>query len=101
MGSRVSKTGIISATIFLVSFAALFSYLLYSAHTNHADSGEGGILLLPFGMPWIFMFPESARIRSIMPQLLCISALLNTVLLYFIFGGLAALVRKKPAGNTP
>ena len=96
MRSRVSKTGIISAIIFLVAFAAVFSFLLYSARTNHADSGEGGILLLPFGMPWIFMFPESRYIQSIMPQLLYLSTFLNSVIVYFIFGGLAALMRKEP-----
>lgn len=101
MRSRVSKTGIISAIIFLVSFAAVFTFLLYSARTNHADSGEGGILLLPFGMPWIFMFPESRHIQSIMPQLLCFSAFLNSVLVYFIFGGIAALIRKDPGGDRP
>ncbi|NJD90992.1 MAG: hypothetical protein FIA91_05680 [Geobacter sp.] len=95
--SRLSKVGIIAALIFLFSFAASFTYLMESARTNPADSGEGGVLLLPFVSPWVFMIPESLMMSPIHDKLILplmsFFALLNSILLYFLFGGAASIMK--------
>ena len=97
--SRLSKAGIIAALIFLFSFATTFFYLIESARTNPADSGEGGILLLPFVSPWAFMIPESLIMSPIYEKLIIplmsFFALLNSFLIYLFFGGAFALANKK------
>jgi hypothetical protein len=50
------RAGFWGASLFLVAFLSINGLLWYSAKTNKADSGEGGILLIPFLSPWFFLF---------------------------------------------
>lgn len=102
--SRISKVGIISALTFLIIFAASFSFVSHSARTNPGDSGESGILLLPFVSPWAFMIPESLIMSPIYEKLIfplmSFFALLNSFLIYLFFGGAFALTNKKKDPST-
>lgn len=79
-----SKTGFIAAGLFLFVFFALLAWVFFVASKNPADSGESGILLLPFGMPWVMWLP----VEWLGPwsAILCVS--LNALILYCLFGGL-------------
>lgn len=94
--SRISKSGIIAALIFLFSFAATFAFVMESARTNPGDSGESGILLLPFVSPWLFMVPEylirSPNWEKLNTLFIVLSVILNIFLVYFLFGGMASLI---------
>jgi len=96
--SRISKAGIIAALIFLFSFAASFAFVMESARTNPGDSGESGILLLPFVSPWIFMVPadliRSPNWAKLNTLFIVLFVILNTFLVYFLFGGMASLIRE-------
>jgi hypothetical protein len=81
---RFSRGGILVAGLFLFSAAIVFGWIFFVASKNPADSGESGILLLPFAMPWIMHVP-SAWLGPWM-ALGCI--LLNSLILYCVFGGL-------------
>ena len=80
---RLSPGGFVAAGLFLLLATAIFAWIFFVASKNPADSGESGILLLPFAMPWITMMPDAwlgllAAMGSI---------LLNALILYFLFGG--------------
>jgi hypothetical protein len=81
---KTSKLGYAAAAIFLLLAIAVFAWLIYSASTNPADSGEGGVLLIFFAMPWINIIPP----RFINPFSAIGCILFNAVLLYCLFGGL-------------
>ena len=80
---KLSRWGFIAAGLFLSAAASLFAWIFFIASKNPADSGESGILLLPFAMPWIMMIP-SAWLGPFI-GLGCI--LINALILYFLFGG--------------
>jgi len=88
--AKSSKRGYAVAAIFLFVAICVFSLLFYSSSTNPADSGEGGILLLFFAVPWINMMPSG----WIGPFSAMGCILLNALLLYCVFGGLR--LEKKP-----
>jgi len=80
---RASRAGFVVAGGFLLAASAVFAWIFLGASTNPADSGESGLLLVPFASPWIRLIPASwlgmgAGVGSI---------LLNALLLYCIFGG--------------
>lgn len=81
---RFSKSGLLSTGFFLGSAVAVFCWLIYSAATNPADSGEGGVLLLFFALPWIMYFPRSL----INPFSAVAMIVMNSLLIYLITGGL-------------
>ena len=81
---RKSKTGLLAAGIFLMAFLALFAWVFLVASKNPADSGESGILLLPFGMPWVMWLP--VEWLGLWAAFLCVS--LNALIVYCLFGGL-------------
>ncbi len=81
---RFSRGGAIVAGLFLALFIAAFAWIFFVASKNPADSGESGILLIFFAMPWIKLVPTSwlglwFAIGSV---------LLNALILYCLFGGL-------------
>jgi len=80
---KLSRGGFIAAGLFLVAAAAVFAWVFFVASTNPADSGESGILLLPFAMPWILILPESWL--GLRVGIGCI--FLNALILYCVFGG--------------
>ena len=91
---KFPKTGLVCAGLFLCLATAVFFWVLYSATTNPADSGESGIMLLPFGVPWIMIMPQAwlglpAGIGAI---------LFNALILYLLFGGLRFRITT-PQGN--
>ena len=43
-----SKTGFVAAGLFLLTFLGLLAWIFFVASKNPADSGESGVLLLPF-----------------------------------------------------
>jgi len=96
---RISKIGVICAGFFLSLFVGLFSFLRYSASRNPADSGEGGVLLLPFVAPWLFMVPDSivgsTTWDSISTLMMWLFAILNSLIIYFICVGMTALFQRK------
>jgi len=81
---KLSRGGMLAAGLFLLSAATVFAWIFLVASKNLADSGESGILLLPFAMPWITLLP-SAWLGP-WAALSCI--LLNSFVLYCVFGGL-------------
>jgi hypothetical protein len=81
---KFSWYGMVAAGLFLVAAGAVFAWIFFVASKNTADSGESGILLLPFAMPWITLVPK-AWLGSWV-ALGCI--LLNSLILYCVFGGL-------------
>ncbi len=70
------------------------SLLIYSAKTNAADSGEGGILPLPFFFPWVIFPGVDSWLSSHIDSMQWVFYFVNTVTIYFVFGGLRALLRK-------
>ena len=81
---RFSRSGIAAAGLFLLLAVVAFAWVFFIASKNPADSGESAIILLPLAMPWIMIVP-SAWIGPL-TGLGCI--LLNSLILYFLFGGL-------------
>jgi uncharacterized membrane protein YhaH (DUF805 family) len=81
---RKSKTGFGVAGLFLFTFLALLAWLYLIASKNPADSGESGILLLPFAMPWVMWLP--VEWLGLWAAFLCVS--LNALIVYCLFGGL-------------
>jgi len=74
----------LAAGLFLALAIAVLAWIFYSSATNSADSGESGILLLPFAMPWITIMP-----RSWLGLTTGLGAIgLNALILYLVFGGL-------------
>jgi hypothetical protein len=89
---RKSPAGLAVSSLFLLLALAVFSWIFFVASKNPADSGESGILLLPFAMPWIMWLP--VEWLGLYSGLGCI--LFNTLVLYLLFGGLR-LSFKKPS----
>lgn len=93
-----SRAGLVLAAIFLLLAAATHAWLLYSAHTNPADSGEGGVLLLLLAMPWPRLLPDalwdSSAAGRFGPFLCWAMIVLNALLLYCIAGGLRWRARR-------
>ena len=81
---RYSRSGFIAAGILLLLFACAFAWVFLVASKNPADSGESGILLLPFAMPWISLIPSAWL--GLLVAFGCV--LLNALILYCVFGGL-------------
>ena len=81
---RRSRGGFLAAGLFLLLAVALFLWIFLVASKNPADSGESGILMLPFMMPWINWIP--VHLLGLATGFACI--LFNTLLLYCLFGGL-------------
>ena len=81
---KLSKLGFAVATIFILLALSVFAWLIYSAAANPADSGEGGVLLIFFALPWINIIPTG--FFSPFSAIACI--LLNAFLLYCVLGGL-------------
>lgn len=87
ISSSVSNKGVKYAAIYLALFGVMFLVLL-SGINNPGNSGEGGVLLLPFVLPWILIFPDipySSHSQSIMILYLWVSAFLNSILIYLIY----------------
>ena len=81
---KKSLAGFIAGGLFLSLAVGVFCWLFFVASKNPADSGESGIMLLPFAMPWIMWFP--VEWLGPLTGLACI--VLNALLLYLLFGGL-------------
>jgi len=79
-----SRSGIVAAGLLLMSFTSVFAWVFFVASKNPADSGESGILLLPFAMPWISIVPSTWL--GLPVAFACV--LLNALILYCLFGGL-------------
>lgn len=86
---RKSRGGLIAAGLYLLLVFTIFCWIFFVASKNPADSGESGILLLPFVMPWIMWLP----VELLGPPALFGCILLNALILYLVFGGL----RRRPA----
>jgi hypothetical protein len=80
---KLSRWGFAAAGLFLFTASSLFAWIFFIASKNPADSGESGILLLPFAMPWIVIIPSAWL--GLFTAFGCI--LLNGLILYFLFGG--------------
>jgi hypothetical protein len=81
---KLSRRGFFAAGLFLLAATSVFAWVFFVASKNPADSGESGILLLPFAMPWISIIPASWL--GLGAGLGCI--LFNALVLYCVFGGL-------------
>lgn len=73
-----------AAGLFLFAAISVFAWIFFVASKNPGDSGESGILLLPFAMPWITLVPLSWG--GLGTGLGCI--FFNALILYCVFGGL-------------
>ena len=81
---KKSKIGFVAASLFLCLAAGVFGWLLHSVHTNLGDSGEGGVLLLPFIFPWWFLLLSlDVNLQWFLPVML----LFNAFIIYCVFGG--------------
>ena len=83
LSCRFSRPGLTLASVFLLLASAVFAWVFYSASSNPADSGESGILLLPFAMPWIALVPD----RWLGPGSGFGAILFNALILYALGGG--------------
>ena len=81
---RWSLSGFLVSGLFMLLAIAVFSWIFFVASKNPADSGESGLLLLPFGMPWIMWLPIGWA--GPLVGIACI--FLNALILYLLFGGL-------------
>ena len=81
---RKSKAGLAAAAVFVAAFLSLLAWVWFVASKNPADSGESGILLLPFAMPWVMWLPVDWL--GPIAALLCV--LINGLIIYCLFGGL-------------
>ncbi|MFC1796093.1 hypothetical protein ACFL1V_03250 [Pseudomonadota bacterium] len=73
--------------IFILLVLVVFCWIFFVASKNPADSGESGILLLPFAMPWIMWLP--VRWLGPVTGFACVG--LNAGILYLLFGGLRSV----------
>ena len=83
---RRSPGGFLAGGLFLLLAFAVFCWIFFVASKNPADSGESGILLLPFAMPWIMWLP----VGWLGPRTGFACIFLNALILYLLFGGLRA-----------
>lgn len=97
--SIISKKGIKFAAAFIGIFSVLFLVIIAGVN-NPGNSGEAGIYILPFVLPWLILIPDSPSKQSSMELILFLSALLNSFLIYLFFGGAAALVGKWKGTNS-
>jgi hypothetical protein len=81
---RWSPLGFTMSAIFILLVLAIFCWIFFVASKNPADSGESGILLLPFAMPWIMWLP--VHWLGPITGFACMG--LNALILYLLFGGL-------------
>lgn len=79
-----SWIGTVAAGLLLLSFASVFAWVFFVASKNPADSGESGIWLVPFAMPWISLIPGA----WLGPLVATGCVAINALILYCIFGGL-------------
>jgi hypothetical protein len=92
---RLSLFGLIGATFFLGMFVGAYLFNMNSISSNVANSGEGGIILILYAMPWVMIFPKSFLGFAL-------GLILNTILIYLVLGGGFALVRReRPQQGTP
>lgn len=88
---RKSLVGFIVSGLFLLLVIAIFCWIFFVASKNPADSGESGILLLPFASPWIMWLPVGWL--GLPAAFACF--FLNALILYLLFGGLRFEHRRK------
>ena len=81
---RFSRGGLVASGLFLLLAGAVFAWVFLIAFKNPPDSGESGLLLLPFAMPWIMYVPHFMG----GPLMALGSILFSAVILYLVFGGL-------------
>jgi hypothetical protein len=81
---RKSTAGLVAGSLYLALFFAVFCWIFLVASKNPADSGESGILLLPFAMPWVMWLP----VEWLGPLTATACVFINSLLLYLLFGGL-------------
>lgn len=89
---KFSRSGVLAAGLLLLSFISVFAWVSFVASKNPADSGESGILLLPFAMPWISLVPGA----WLGPMVAVGCVLLNSLILYCVFGGLRVARHTEP-----
>ncbi|MFA4828630.1 MAG: hypothetical protein WC855_14320 [Thermodesulfovibrionales bacterium] len=92
---RISKGGLICSSVYAGLFLLLFFILMVSGRTNPGNSGESGILLLPFLLPWIIFLRTGSWFDHNIETLIWVVILLNTLIIYLICGGAYALFKKK------
>ncbi|MGR9115724.1 MAG: SCO4225 family membrane protein [Gammaproteobacteria bacterium] len=81
---KCSKLGIAVAGVYLLLVVCVFAWLLYRSTVNPADSGEGGVLLVFFALPWLIFVPHGL----LGPGTAIACILLNALILFCMFGGL-------------
>ena len=89
---KFSRSGMLAAGLLLLSFISVFAWVFFVASKNPADSGESGILLLPFAMPWISLVPSA----WLGPMVAVGCVLLNSLILCCVFGGLRVARHTEP-----
>ena len=80
---RNARGGWLAAGLYLLLVFGIFAWIFFVASKNPADSGESGIWLVPFAMPWISLVPTEWL--SLWFAFGCF--LLNAFILYCVFGG--------------
>ena len=67
----------------------------HSVAQQSGNSGEGGIILILYTLPWIALFPSSVAAGSLRIYAIFLSVGINAVLIYFLMGGALAFFQKK------
>jgi hypothetical protein len=78
-----SIVGAFFASLYLASFLGTLGYVNYSTLSNGGESGESGILLLLFSLPWTLLIPGPVAAFFAVP--------LNAFVIFCIAGGVRAI----------
>lgn len=81
---RFSASGLAAAGVFILLAMTAFAWIFFVASKNPADSGESGIILVFFALPWISLLPSA----WLGPLVGLVSIVCNALILYLVFGGL-------------
>ena len=87
--NRISLSGLLSVAFYLGMFAGAYHYDLQSIHQSAANSGEGGIVLMLYALPWVMLHPSLLTLFG--------GIIYNAILIYLVMGGaLAAFKKTRP-----
>ena len=93
-----SISGMASAGLFSVLALIVLLLHLYSVVSNPGDSGESGIMLIPFSLPWILLVPSQIREASFWVRGCYVFyfavVVLNAAIIYAVVSAVSALVKK-------
>lgn len=94
MRSAISKVGLLFGGGFFALAVIAWSWHLYSAASNTANSGETGIVMLPFTFPWFALVTTDSEVA--MWIMVGFNALLLYLLVLLVGRIIGAIRRVRP-----